>query len=231
MITSPNTNKVYIGATTKTLKERLKGHKSDHAKYKNDKRDYMTSFEILEAGDYTITLIEDVNCETVEELNIRERYHIENTPDCVNKQHPGRTKKEYIEENKDKIKEHTKEYRVKNKEVRKVYDKNYRAENQDKIKKYKEDHKDEKAVYNKNYRADNLDAVKAAEKKYKDEHKEEQKAYNTDYYQKNKDTIAVQRSQKVLCECGGEYSQHHKARHLKTKRHIEGIATKNTNQT
>jgi len=104
-----NTNgNVYIGKTEQTLNQRLTGHKYDYKIGNN-----CSSCIILKNGDYDIELIEET------EDKSRERYWIENT-NCVNKEIPGRTIKEWREDNKDRIKNQCKEYRERNKEQIKV---------------------------------------------------------------------------------------------------------------
>ena len=107
-----NTNgNIYIGKTDQTLKVRLNEHKS-HKK--------CSSKEIIKNGDYKIELIEETEDET------RERYWILNT-ECVNKQIPGRTKKEWNKDNKDKMIAYRKKY-YKNKNNRdkfSLYQKEY----------------------------------------------------------------------------------------------------------
>ena len=114
-ITCNVTNQIYIGSTTKTLNHRLSEHKSDYKRYINNEHNNVTSFKILENNDYKIELVEYFPCNNKKELEIRERYYIENI-ECVNKFIPTRTKKEY--------------------------DNEYRENNKDKIKEYKEDNKD-----------------------------------------------------------------------------------------
>ena len=108
-----NTNgNVYIGKTKqKYLSDRLSSHKYDKE---------CMSREIIKNGDYKIELIEETEDET------RERYWIENT-ECVNKQIPGRTKKEWNRDNKDKMNSYRKKY-YKNKNNRdkfSLYQKEY----------------------------------------------------------------------------------------------------------
>lgn len=107
-----NTNgDIYIGSTTQKLNERLSTHKC--------KCNYVhkcTSYKIINNGDYKIELIEDIGDVSKEERNTKERYYIENN-DCINKNKPGRTRKEWVEENK----EYFKEYCEKNKEQIKAY--------------------------------------------------------------------------------------------------------------
>ncbi len=90
-----NTNgNIYIGKTKqKYLSSRLRQHKYNTKKNTNR----CMSREIIKNGDYKIELIEETNDET------RERYWIENT-ECINKQIPGRTYKEWCEDNKEIIK-------------------------------------------------------------------------------------------------------------------------------
>ncbi len=62
----------------------------------------VTSFKILETGNYDIVLIENYSCDNKDQLlATRERYKIE-TLDCVNKVIPKRTGKEYEQDNRDK---------------------------------------------------------------------------------------------------------------------------------
>jgi len=94
-------NKIYVGSTTKYyLSDRLSGHRCDYRRYLKGKHSYVSSFEIIKNNDYDIVLLELVNCNSKEELKARERYYIE-TLDCINKNIPGRTNKEYINDNKD----------------------------------------------------------------------------------------------------------------------------------
>ena len=84
--------RVYIGSTTVTLSRRMTNHRC-----KNNK--CMTKDFI----DGKIFLIEDYPCERKEQLESRERFHIESM-DCVNKCIPTRTNKEWHEDHKEHIK-------------------------------------------------------------------------------------------------------------------------------
>ena len=100
-----NTNgNVYVGSTKqKYLSSRLGTHRQDYKKAMNGKRHHLTSSQIIKNGDYKIQLIEETDDET------RERYWILNT-ECVNKNIPGRTPKEWAEDNKERMTEYYKEY-------------------------------------------------------------------------------------------------------------------------
>jgi len=115
------TGKIYIGSTTKEyLSQRSTKHKEDYQRFLNGTYSYVTSFEILKNANYDIILSESVNCNSKDELRSRERYYIE-TLECVNKNIPTQTLKEwtkkYYEKNKEKILEYKKEYRIKNREI------------------------------------------------------------------------------------------------------------------
>ena len=91
--------KRYIGSTCETLLcRRLAGHVSMYKKWQKKLGLYYSSFQILEKNDYYINLLEKVNCLIKDELLSRERHYI-NTLECVNKNIPLRTSKEYYQDN------------------------------------------------------------------------------------------------------------------------------------
>ena len=109
------TGKVYIGSTTQTLSRRLTGHRANYKCFEEGKPNVVTSYQVLEQGNYDIVLIENVSCESKEELHRRERHFIE-TLVCVNKLIPTRTKKEFFEAYKEEINERKKAYQILHKE-------------------------------------------------------------------------------------------------------------------
>ncbi len=224
-ITSPDTDLIYIGSTTQTLKKRLKGHKDNYNSYLKQKHSYTTAFELIKLPTYTISLIELAPVETRKELYRIEGIHVKNTANAINDVVPGRTKKEYCEDNKEHISEQKKEYREKNIDKLTEYAAKYRVENSDSIKKYSETHKEEKSEYNKKYREDNNETILAYEKQYRTEHAEERNAAHKKYYEENKAKIALQRSQKIDCPCGDTYTPGHKTSHERTAKHKNKLLT------
>jgi hypothetical protein len=112
-IVSPNTNKVYIGSTKQTLKERFRCHNKDYKSYLDGKQHYISANDILEFKDCKIELIENKFCETKSDRCVIERHHILNTLNTVNKQqNPGlfnelgeiKYNKQYHHKNKEQIK-------------------------------------------------------------------------------------------------------------------------------
>ena len=122
----------YYGSTCNTLTKRLSQHKTNYNLWLSGKHHYVTSFKLFEIENPVIVLVEDYPCDRKEQLYARERYYIENN-DCVNKIVPGRTVKEYNQQNKDKIKEYNKDYREQNKDKIANQRKEYRENNQEKI--------------------------------------------------------------------------------------------------
>jgi len=131
-IKSEQTDKVYIGSTTKKLSQRFSTHKRDYKRYLAGKYDYVTSFKILEYGDAYIELLEDYPCESKTELEHREAELIREL-DCVNKNIPGRTQKEWYQDNKYKIDEYKKQYYQDNRDKRIEQTKQYTLDNKEKI--------------------------------------------------------------------------------------------------
>ena len=84
-IVSDCTDKVYIGSTIRSLGVRFTEHKYNNTTH---------SKSILQYGQCRIELIEDYPCLNAEQLRRREGYYILNTPNCINKNIAGRTKKE-----------------------------------------------------------------------------------------------------------------------------------------
>ena len=115
-ITCDESGLTYYGSTTQPLCIRLYQHK------KGSK--CMTKHMI----NPKIHLLENFPCNTKEELLKREQWYIKNNK-CCNRIIPLRTRKQYSEDNKDKIKEYNKEYREANKdkiaEKKKEYNKEY----------------------------------------------------------------------------------------------------------
>jgi hypothetical protein len=117
-IRSHQTDNIYIGSTATTLTKRFSSHNSHYKQYLKGEYSYMTSFEILKYNDAYIELVETYRCNSSDELNKREGEIIRMTKYCVNKLIAGRTKHEYWEDNKDKLKEYKTEYREANKDQR-----------------------------------------------------------------------------------------------------------------
>jgi len=179
-------NKVYYGSTCSTLTKRLYQHK----RIKD-----CTSKILLEKEGYQIILVESFECNNKDELRKKERWYIENN-ECVNKQIPGRTRKEYRLQNKEKIKKQRKEYELKNKDKIKEHRKEYELKNKEKI---KERHKE--------YYLKNKEKILKKDKEYRVINKEKKHNYyvknkekklkkQKEYYLKNKEKILKKQNER-----------------------------------
>jgi hypothetical protein len=93
-------NEIYIGSTIKSLSLRKGQHISTYKRWLLEKKNNVCcSYKLLEKGDVDIILIENYPCNNKEELNIRERFYIENS-ECINVRLPIITKIEKSERQK-----------------------------------------------------------------------------------------------------------------------------------
>ena len=172
------TGEQYIGATCqKKLCTRL----AQHVSKKN-----CSSKGILERGNYSMLLIESYPCSSKDELHQRERYYIESL-ECVNKNIPTRTKKEWRQDNKADISEKQKIYRQDNK-----------AEISEKQKIYRQDNRNNKLEYDKNYRQINRDIINNKKREKRQAIKltpEDHRAKRREYWQSKKESQKVPLSQ------------------------------------
>lgn len=85
-ITSSNSELCYIGSTTQSLEDRLKNHLSGYNSYKNGKKGYMSSYDIIGCGGKIgIVLLEKYSCKSKKELlEIEGKYISEYGSKCVN---------------------------------------------------------------------------------------------------------------------------------------------------
>ena len=118
-IESHSGDMIYIGSTTKKyLSQRMDTHRTQYKRWKNGKYQLVTSFKLFDeygVENCNIVLLELFPCESKDMLLSREAHYIR-TLDCVNKKIPGRTRKEWREDNKDKITEDKKQYYEDNKD-------------------------------------------------------------------------------------------------------------------
>lgn len=195
--------KVYIGSTTKEyLSQRMTAHRASYNQWKKGKDCDVRAFQLFEeygVDNCNIVLIELSPCNSKDELSAKEAHYIK-TLKCVNKNIPGRTQKQYVQDNKDKIKEYQQQYNEVNKEKISEQMKQYRENHKDEIKNVK------KQLYNKN--------------------KDKIKVYMTKYNQDNKEKIKERDKQPFNCECGCIVQLTEKSRHQRSKKHINLMTSK-----
>ena len=76
----------------------------------------------------------------------------------------------------------------------------------------------------KNYRSENQDKIRAQKAMAYQRDKDTIMAKTKIYQEKNKEHRQLQRSEVHNCECGKQYTQSNKSRHMKLKHHIDYIA-------
>ena len=208
------TGLTYYGSTCEPiLSRRLAKHRSNYKDYLN-KKDYgyfMTSYKVLENGDFDIILMENYPCNSNDELTSRERYYIDNF-ECVNKVIPTRTHKEFIDANKEKYQKYNIEY-----------NKKYREENresllEEKRKKYNEN-KETFLQRNREWKKKNKETMSQKYKERYEQNKETLKLEAKERYHRNKE--------KINCICGSSIVKNCLKRHLTTKKHIDFINNNN----
>ncbi len=200
---------IYIGSTTsKFLSERMAKHRYDYKKWKTDKKNKITSFNIFDKygiENCNILLIENCNVISRDELNSREGYFIRSLS-CVNRIINGRTDKEYREDNYDKKREKDKVYYEKNKEI-------INQKNKDNYVKNRE----QRMEQHKQYRLEHLEEEKQRAREYRQANKEACKERERLKYLKNKEKL----SQKITCICGCIVTKNSLRHHEKSDKHIQ----------
>lgn len=201
-ITSPHTDKVYVGSTVQDLKVRFTCHVSAS---KTDARPCTASL-VIKAGLAKIELLEACPCASKKELERREGELQKITANCCNKVVAGRTDAEYRVDHKVEIAEYRADHKVESAAYQKIYQvenhealqeqrKNYRAENVDVIrdrkKNYYDTNRDTILKRNKDQRVENNDHIKEQYAANRDTILKKQKAYRA----KNRDAILEKQRQ------------------------------------
>jgi uncharacterized protein with PIN domain len=116
-LTSPQTEKVYIGSTTQTLHARLADHRKDYTRYINGKIAHLRSCDIMHYGDIQIELMFEGLVDHRHILNKMEGEFIQSHPNCTNDRVSGRSSKEYYDQNVEHILKYKKKYRAEHKDT------------------------------------------------------------------------------------------------------------------
>jgi group I intron endonuclease len=146
-ITNDFNDDIYVGSTCDTLVKRFSTHKADCKKECKSQKPLYKLMNEIGFERFRIELIEKLECVDKYQLRQKEGYHIREIG-TLNKLIAGRTRQEYILENKqllsekrkefdlinkEKISEWKKEHRKKNKEIFLEKEKQYREQNKEKL--------------------------------------------------------------------------------------------------
>ena len=103
------TDDIYVGSTTQPLSKRMAKHRQDSRREIKMHRPFYLIVNELGIENFYIELIEECPCESLEQLRKLEGHYIRKMG-TLNQQIAGRTCKEWLEQNKEKVKEYFKEY-------------------------------------------------------------------------------------------------------------------------
>jgi len=134
---------IYVGSTIQPLYKRWNDHKTRSQCATCKEYNKLLYIKMREFGldNFYIELYENVECNNVEELKKREGEIIRQIG-TLNKSVAGRTQKEWKNENEDKIKEYININREKIRQQKMEYDKIHYIQIKDKKKEYKQQHKE-----------------------------------------------------------------------------------------
>ena len=104
-LTSPSTDKVYIGSTCLAINDRLIRHKASFRTYNRHRGHYSSAYELMMYPDVEIELIENVDFNGKSYLRERENYHILRN-DCVNIRNAKFNYDAYYLLNKERLKQY-----------------------------------------------------------------------------------------------------------------------------
>jgi hypothetical protein len=169
-------NMSYYGHTTQPLSKRRNHHKEDFKKHPNQKVYKAMRKAGMTADDIELIWVEDYPCETKEQAKSRERFYIENfgTLNCRLPYKEGITeqeyKREYYENNRDKIFAYKREYRENN-----------RDELNAKKREYYENNRDERLAKSRKNYENNREEINAKKREYHKNNREEINAKKCEY--------------------------------------------------
>jgi hypothetical protein len=203
---------VYIGSTCNSLSNRMCQHKVRMKQSNCENRRLYQHIKEIGIEHFRIELIEYFPCETKEQLHAREGQLIRQLG-TLNCKIEGRTKNEYNEDNKEDILEKQKQY----------YEA-HKAEILEKQKQYYEANKEALAEKKKQWYEAHKEDILEKNEQYRETHKEALVEKQKQYREANKDEIAERQGRIFECPCGSKCRWNEKARHFKSKKHMDYMA-------
>tara|TARA_R110001632_G_scaffold223481_1_gene355346 strand:+ start:352 stop:996 length:645 start_codon:yes stop_codon:yes gene_type:complete len=197
-----NIKECYYGSTTNFI-ERRKAHKRSCSDVRQKGYNQPKYKFIRDNGNWEnwkMVMVKYFPCNSKLELEREERFVMEQDDNRLNVKLPTRTRKEWDEDNKEKILEQKKEWYENNKEQILKDKKEYYENNKEKI-----------AEYNKEYNEKNKEKILEQKK---------------ERYENNKEQINEKRSEKVTCECGLVLTKSCLSRHKRSQKHLKFIENK-----
>jgi hypothetical protein len=119
----PTITDIYVGHTTDKIR-RKREHKS-RCNNENSPHHNFYVYQFIRQNNgwdnWSMIVIEEYPCENKNQAESRERYWIETYQTTLNKKVPTKTRKEWCEEHKEKLKKYMTRYHQEHKEQRKKY--------------------------------------------------------------------------------------------------------------
>ena len=183
------TDDIYVGSTTQALSKRMQKHKFS-MKYERDNKTLVyQKMNELGAEHFYIELIEEYECENIEQLRKREGEVIRELKPSLNKRVEDRTIQEWREDNKQKMQEYHKQYREEHNDELKEKNKIYREEHREQI-----SDKKKESYYS------NHEEILQQRQEHRDNNREHIRALNNTHYNKHKEK--TKRQENTQCICG-----------------------------
>jgi len=190
------------------------------------KNNYVTSYEIVKYDDFYIEIVEKYPCKSKEELLTRESHYIKSEK-CVNRYIPGRTSKQWNEDNHEKVLENKRRYHRENREEILEKKRLYHIENRDEIlekkRLYHIENREEILEKKRLYRIENREKIAERGKQRYEKNHEKNLEKARLYREKNREQIKERQCVKVKCGCGSTVQKYCLTRHLKSKKHLKWI--------
>ena len=232
-----NDENIYVGHTTNMVKRRHK-HKQSSCNPNNKEYNQKKYQYIRDNGgwdNWRMILIEKYPCKDSHEAIARERYWVKELKATLNSNEPGRTKKEWREDNRDIILEKNKQYNEANRDKILEKHKQYYYDNREKFaeknkeyyKEWYENNKEKVAEYNKEYKENNKEQIAKYQKEYYENNKEKVTKRIKKYRENNKEQINEKNAQKITCECNCVVRKGNISKHIKTIKHQEWLKNNN----
>jgi hypothetical protein len=226
-IWSLETDDIYVGSTVDMLHKRMYKHRNDAKKGRTNMKIHL-EMQRIGIDSFKIELIENYPCQTIQELHMREGHWIRTLTPSLNQLIAGRTRKEWVDVNKDNLIQKRKERwlinNVKYLARKKLYYEQHKTEILQKQKEYASTRAEHISLYHKEYREKNADKLKELKKLYAEKNKDQLIEKNKKYREENKEKIQAHKSESHICTiCGSSYTNCHKARHERTKKHLQAL--------
>ena len=162
------TDDIYIGSTTQKLCARMRDHRKPCNVTKHADLPIYKSFIEHGMHNFFIELAEKCPCNDKDELRKKEGEYVKQLKPSLNLYVPGRTNKEYKEDNKERIEQQQKLYREENKEktsqAKKIRYQTHKEAILQKQKQYREENKEKEYQRHKTYYEENKEELNRKQK-------------------------------------------------------------------